>query len=139
LTGHGCQIAPRTFYAWASRAPSKRALWDTAITGVLAGYYQPDQDGKRKPESLYGSVKMWAHLRREGIEVARCTVERGDAGQRLAGRVDGIVLDHNVHRGNPADAPLLAPAITRIAGLLGRTRGRSPPTAATAKPPPTRN
>ncbi len=27
-------------------------------------------------ESLYGSVKMWAHLRREGIEVARCTVER---------------------------------------------------------------
>jgi putative transposase len=25
---------------------------------------------------LYGAVKMWAHLRRQGIEVARCTVER---------------------------------------------------------------
>ena len=76
LSGHGCQIAPRTFYAWASRTPSKRALWDAAITAVLAGNYEPDQDGKRKPESLYGSLKMWAHLRREGIEVARCTVER---------------------------------------------------------------
>jgi IS5 family transposase len=33
---------------------------------------------------------------------------------------DGIVLDHGVHRGNPADAPLLAPAIGRIKTLLGR-------------------
>ena len=37
-------------------APSKRAPWDTIITAVLAGYYEPDQDGKRKPESLYGSL-----------------------------------------------------------------------------------
>jgi putative transposase len=43
---------------------------------VLAGYYEPDQRGRRRPESLYGSRKMWAHLHREGIEVARCTVER---------------------------------------------------------------
>jgi putative transposase len=55
---------------------SKRALWDTTITEVLAGYYQPDADGRRRPESLYGSLKMWAHLNREGIVVARCTVER---------------------------------------------------------------
>jgi IS5 family transposase len=33
---------------------------------------------------------------------------------------DGIVLDHGVHRGNPPDAPLLAPAIGRIKTLLGR-------------------
>jgi transposase, IS5 family len=33
---------------------------------------------------------------------------------------DGIVLDHSVHRGNPADAPLLAPAIDRVHALLGR-------------------
>jgi putative transposase len=76
LSGHGCQIAPRTYYAWATRAASKRALWDTAVTEVLAGYYEPDEHGRRRPESLYGSLKMWAHLRREGIEVARCTVER---------------------------------------------------------------
>jgi putative transposase len=76
LTAHGCKIAPRTFYAWAARPPSKRALWDTAITQVLAGYYEPDEHGRRKPEALYGSRKMWAHLQREGIAVARCTVER---------------------------------------------------------------
>ena len=60
LSEHGCQIAPRTFYAWATRPPSARALWDTAITEVLAGFYEPDQDGRRQPESLYGAVKMWA-------------------------------------------------------------------------------
>ena len=42
LSEHGCQIAPRTFYAWASRAPSKRALSDLTLTRMLAGYYQGD-------------------------------------------------------------------------------------------------
>jgi IS5 family transposase len=36
---------------------------------------------------------------------------------------DGIVLDHSVHRGNPADAPLLAPAIARIKAALRRAPG----------------
>lgn len=76
LSSHGCAIAPRTYYAWCKRPPSKRALWDTAITEILAGYFEPDEHGRRKPESLYGAAKMWAHLQREGIEVARCTVER---------------------------------------------------------------
>jgi HTH-like domain len=53
-----------------------RALWDMTITEILAGYYQPDRNGRRRPESLCGSLKMWAHHIREGIEVARCTVER---------------------------------------------------------------
>jgi putative transposase len=72
----GITIAPNTFHAWRRRGPSKRALWDATITEVLAGYYRPDERGRRRPESLYGSRKMWAHLQREGIEVARCTVER---------------------------------------------------------------
>jgi len=76
LSEHGCAIAPRTYYAWRDRAPSKRALWDMTITATLAGYYEPDSQGRRTPESLYGATKMWAHLQREGIEVARCTVER---------------------------------------------------------------
>lgn len=76
LTEHGCAIAPRTFYAWLSRPPSARTLWDTVITEVLAGYYEPDEHGRRPPESLYGATKMWAHLQRQGIAVARCTVER---------------------------------------------------------------
>lgn len=73
---HGVQIAPRTYWSHRSAAPSKRALWDTTITEILAGVYEADADGKRPPESLYGSLKMWAYLRREGIPVARCTVER---------------------------------------------------------------
>jgi putative transposase len=85
LSTYGWQIAPRTFYAWLSMAPSKRALWDAAITEVLAGYYEPDESGKRRPESLYGSLKMWAHLNREGIPVARCTVERLMAANGWAG------------------------------------------------------
>jgi hypothetical protein len=40
----------------------------------LADYYEPDEHGRKKPESLYGSVKMWAHLQREGIPVAKSTV-----------------------------------------------------------------
>jgi putative transposase len=76
LAVHGVQIAPRTYWAHRLAAPSKRALWDTTITEILAGYYEPDADGKRPPESLYGSLKMWAHLQREGIPVARRTVER---------------------------------------------------------------
>ena len=76
LTEHGVPIAPRTFYAWVVRAPSKRSLWDATITAILAGYYKPDENGRRKPESLYGSLKMWAHLQREGIPVAKSTVER---------------------------------------------------------------
>ena len=40
---------------------------------------------------------------------------------------DGVILDHSVHVGNPADAPQLAPAIARIAERIGRA-----PTAVTA-------
>ena len=76
LTEHGVQIARRTFHAWRSRAPSKRALWDAAITEVLAGFYEPNVHGRRQPESLYGSVKMWAHLQRQGFPVAKSTVQR---------------------------------------------------------------
>jgi transposase InsO family protein len=46
------------------------------VTEVLAGYYAPDEHGRRAAESLYRSLKMWAHLNRDGIQVARCTVER---------------------------------------------------------------
>ena len=64
LAVHGVQIAPRTYWAHRWTAPSKRALWDITITEILAGIYEPDADGKRPPESLYGSLKMWAHLQR---------------------------------------------------------------------------
>jgi transposase InsO family protein len=76
LTEHGVPIAPRTYWAHRSRPPSRRSLRDMTVTEVLAGIYEPGERGRRPPESLYGSLKMRAHLRRQGIEVARCTVER---------------------------------------------------------------
>jgi putative transposase len=76
LGQHGIKIAPRTYWAHRSRPPSRRALADVALTEILAGICEPDERGRRKPESLYGSLKMWEHLNRQGITVARCTVER---------------------------------------------------------------
>lgn len=46
---------------------------------------------------------------------------------QIVDNVDGVILDHNVEMGNPADAPQLAPAITRITTRAGR-----PPQAVTA-------
>ncbi len=46
-------------------------------------------------------------------------VEFGYKGQ-VVDNDDGIVLDHQMHAGNPADAPQLAPAIQRIKDGTGR-------------------
>ena len=103
LAVHGVQIAPRTYWAHRSAGPSKRELWDTTITEILSGVYEPDAKGKRPPESLYGSLKVWAHLQRQGIPVARCTVERimaanGWRGATRARRVRTTVADPTHHR-----------------------------------------
>ncbi len=76
LSAQGIAIAPRTYWARRSRPPSRRALKDEALTEILAGIYEPDENGRRPPECLYGSLKMRDYLRRQGIKVARCTVER---------------------------------------------------------------
>ena len=39
---------------------------------------------------------------------------------QVVDNVDGIVVDHSVHVGNPPDAPQLAPAIARVAARFGR-------------------
>jgi IS5 family transposase len=40
---------------------------------------------------------------------------------QLVDNDDGVVLDHNLEQGNPADAPQLAPAVKRIIRRTGRT------------------
>ena len=115
LTEHGWQIAPRTYYAHRSRPLSARALWDMTITEVLAGIYDPQpaldgSTGKKAPESLYGSRKMWAHLNRQGIPVARCTVER-------------LMADHGwqgVRRQRKVRTTVADPSHVRAADLLQR-------------------
>ena len=46
-------------------------------------------------------------------------VEFGYKGQ-VVDNDDGVVLDHDVHAGNPPDAPQLAPAIERVKARTGR-------------------
>ena len=36
---------------------------------------------------------------------------------------NGFVADHQVHRGNPADAPQLVPSVERVTALVGRVPG----------------
>ena len=40
---------------------------------------------------------------------------------QIVDNADGVILDHNVAVGNPADAPQLAPAIARITSCTGHT------------------
>jgi len=111
LSEHGVPIAPRTYYAWRSRPPSKRALSDLVLTQVLAGYYVPKPRPGKEPkwarESLYGARKMWAQLNTvDGIQVARCTVERlmrinGWQGVTRTRRVRTTIPDPDQQR--PAD------------------------------------
>jgi putative transposase len=117
LSELGVPIAPRTYFALITRPASKRELWDLAVTEVLAGIYEPDERGRRAPESLYGAVKTWAYLHRLGFPVARCTVERlmranGWRGVTRARKVRTTVADPAlarapdlVHRCFTADRP----------------------------------
>jgi putative transposase len=110
LTFLGVPIAPRTYFAHVARPPSKRALWDMSITEILAGYYTPDERGRRVPESLYGSLKMWAHLQRMGVPVARCTIER-------------LMREHGWHgaiRARKVRTTVADPADERAPGLVKR-------------------
>ncbi len=62
-------IAPSTYYAYKSRAPSARTLRDQWLRGEIRRVYQANY-------GVYGADKIWVQLNREGTRVARCTVER---------------------------------------------------------------
>ncbi|MGH3094787.1 MAG: IS3 family transposase [Streptosporangiales bacterium] len=61
-----------TYYAAKKRQqqPSPRTLRDHYLKGEIMRVWE--RPGRR----LYGAEKVWRQLHREGIEVARCTVER---------------------------------------------------------------
>jgi putative transposase len=65
------QIAPSTYYAARSRGrePSARALSDTRLLVEIRRVHEASK-------GLYGARKVWWQLGHDGIEVARCTVER---------------------------------------------------------------
>ena len=64
-------FAVSTYYAVKKRVavPSARALRDAELIPLIRTVWE---DSRR----LYGARKVWKQLRREGVEVARCAVER---------------------------------------------------------------
>ena len=93
-------IAPSTYYAAKVRPPSNRAVRDEGLKPEIQRVYRESYDG------VYGARKVWKQLDREGIPVARCTVERlmrilGLYGVRRGAFKVTTTPDINVHR--PAD------------------------------------
>jgi putative transposase len=62
-------IAPSTYYAASRRPASARAMRDAKLKAEIVRVHA-EQFG------VYGARKVWRQLHREGIAVARCTVER---------------------------------------------------------------
>jgi putative transposase len=69
LRSAGVAIALSTYYAAKEREPSARAVRDAELLPEIRRVHK-DNIG------VYGAKKVWAQLNREGVEVARCTVER---------------------------------------------------------------
>jgi putative transposase len=75
-------VPTSTYYAAKQRQPSARRQRDEQLKVEIRRVWKDNYQ-------VYGARKVWRQLRREGIEVARCTVERlmGDLG--LQGVVRG--------------------------------------------------
>ena len=76
------EIAPSTYYAAKRRRPCRRRLRDAELKVEIRRVFDDNYQ-------VYGARKIWRQLNREGINVARCTVERLMAQMGLAGRVRG--------------------------------------------------
>lgn len=81
------QIAPSTYYAHRARAAepslrSDRAKRDDELRVHVRRVFDENF-------AVYGAEKVWRQLKREGIDVARCTVERLMREQGLRGAVRG--------------------------------------------------
>jgi len=78
-------MPPSTYYAAKKREreASARDVRDEWLKKEITRVWQDKKIGRR----VYGARKVWRQLRREGVEVARCTVERlmGELG--IAGAV----------------------------------------------------
>jgi transposase InsO family protein len=112
LTEHGCRVAARTYRAWgqANRPVAARTVSDAVVIDALLAT-------RGTPEGLYGRRKMTAHLRRQGLVVAHCAVDRlmrdlGMNGVRRGKKLRTTVPGRDGHRAGDlldrdftADAP----------------------------------
>jgi putative transposase len=95
LTEHGCQIAPSTYWAAVKRPPCARVVRDEELLVAIRRVHGDNY-------GVYGARKVWRQLHREGIEVARCTVERLMNRAGLRGAVRGATT--RTTRPDPATA-----------------------------------
>jgi putative transposase len=80
----GVQIAPSTYYEQVSRRPSRRQIRDEELRAQIERIHAANY-------GVYGARKVWLALRREGVDVARCTVERLMTELGLTGAIRGKV------------------------------------------------
>lgn len=114
LTEHGCKVAARTYRSWkqTNRRVAARTMTDAAVTDALIAT-------RSTPEGLYGRRKMTHWLRRQGHEVAFCTVDRlmrdlGMNGIRRGKATRTTVPAKDGHRaGDLLDRDFTAPAPNR--------------------------
>lgn len=91
LAEHGLKIAPSTYYAAKARSASARAVRDAQLKAQISTVWKANFE-------VYGAYKVWRELNRQGIEVARCTVERlmrelGLQGARRGKKVRTTIAD----------------------------------------------
>jgi len=80
------------------------------VTEIMAGIYERGDNGRRQPESMYGTLKMREYLHRQGIPVAKCTVDRLKNENGWHGRT----------RGRRVRTTIADPAATRAPDLVHR-------------------
>ncbi|MBB4685718.1 putative transposase [Amycolatopsis jiangsuensis] len=100
LNDAGVQIAPRTYWAAKKRAPSKRAARDAELLTEIERVF-------RENYGVYGARKIHAQLNREGIRVARCTVERLMRQKGLQGLRRGKRPRTTIAAASPSSADLV--------------------------------
>ena len=97
------QIAPSTYYEHLEREPTRREVRDDELKAHINRVHGANY-------GVYGARKVWLALNREGIEVARCTVERLMTDLGLRGAV----------RGKATTTTIADPGAARPADLVGR-------------------
>jgi len=85
LSQHGVRIAPRTYFAAKTRPPSQRSAQDEQLVELIKQVHAHREKGR----GVAGYRKVWHLLRRDGVQVARCTVERLMRQHGLQGAVRG--------------------------------------------------
>jgi len=121
-------IAPSTYYAARSRPASARTLRDEQLAGEIRRVYGQNY-------RVYGARKVWRQLNREGIAVARCTVERLMREESLQGAVRGKKWRTTINR--PAGSGARRSPTRRHPGRPTWSNATSPQRRRTASGSPT--